>query len=175
MWLIPWVSVNKSNIKFIEHFTVAGCFSPSSGAFIHVNLTTALWGWCLIAPMLQMRTMNPCEEEQAAYQPHVVQKQRSQHWKAGSPGSRSYVCVHVLRHVWLFATPWTVAHQAPLSVGLSRQEYWSGLSLPSPGDLLDPGIQPTSPVSPAPQADSFTAWATWEALWIICCMLLIIE
>ena len=47
--------------------------------------------------------------------------------------------------------PWTVAHQAPLSVGFSRQEYWSGLPFPSPGDLADPGIEPGSP---ALQADS---------------------
>ena len=53
-----------------------------------------------------------------------------------------------------FATQWTVAHQAPLSVGLSRQEYWSGLPYPPPGDLPDPGINPTSPESPALQADS---------------------
>ena len=45
-------------------------------------------------------------------------------------------------HVLLFATPWTVAYQAPLSVRFSRQEYWSGLPFPSPGDLPDPGIQP---------------------------------
>ena len=42
-------------------------------------------------------------------------------------------------------TPWTVARQAPLSMGFSRQEYWSGLPFPSPGDLPDPGIKPTSP------------------------------
>ena len=47
------------------------------------------------------------------------------------------------------ATPWTVAHQAPLSLGSSRQEYWSGLSFPPPGDLPNLGIKPTSPVSPA--------------------------
>ena len=53
----------------------------------------------------------------------------------------------VLSHfspVWLFVTPWTVAHQAPLSMGFSRQEYWSGLQFSSPGDLPDPGIKPTS-------------------------------
>ena len=49
------------------------------------------------------------------------------------------------------ATPWTVARQAPLSMGFSRQEYWSGLPFPSPGDLPDPGIEPWSP---ALQADS---------------------
>ena len=42
------------------------------------------------------------------------------------------------------ATPWTVPHEAPLSMGFSRQEYWSGLLFPSPGDLLDPGIEPES-------------------------------
>ena len=47
----------------------------------------------------------------------------------------------------------TVAHQAPLSMGLFRQEYWSGLPFPSPGDLPDPGIEAMSPVSPALQAE----------------------
>ena len=51
----------------------------------------------------------------------------------------------------LFATPWTVARQAPLSMEFSRQEYWSALPFPSPGDLPDPGIEPWSP---ALQADS---------------------
>ena len=51
-------------------------------------------------------------------------------------------------------TPWTVAHQAPLSMGFSRQEYWSALPRPPPGDLPDPGIEPTSLMSPALQAGS---------------------
>ena len=50
-----------------------------------------------------------------------------------------------LSHVPLFATPWNVAYQAPLSMGFSRQEYWSGLPFPSPGDLPNPGIEPRSP------------------------------
>ena len=54
-------------------------------------------------------------------------------------------------HVQLFATPWTIALQALLSMGFSRQEYWSGLPFPSPEDLPDPGIEPRSPVL---QADS---------------------
>ena len=52
------------------------------------------------------------------------------------------------------ATLWTVVCQAPLSMGFSRQEYWSGLSFPPPGDLPDPGIEPTSPATPASQVDS---------------------
>ena len=56
-----------------------------------------------------------------------------------------FVAAQLLGHVRLFATPWTVAHQAPLSMGFSRQEYWSGLPFPLAGDLLDPGIEPESP------------------------------
>ena len=58
----------------------------------------------------------------------------------------SIICeVKLLSHVRLFVTPWTVAHQAPPSLGFSRQEYWSGLPFPSPGDLPNPGIEPRSP------------------------------
>ena len=50
----------------------------------------------------------------------------------------------MLSHVRLFVTPWTVAHQVPLSMGFSRQDYWRGWPLPPPGDLSDPGIKPRS-------------------------------
>ena len=62
--------------------------------------------------------------------------------------------VKSLSCVQLFATPWTVAHQAPPSMGFSRQEYWSGLPFPSPGDLPDPGIELKSP---SLQADALTS------------------
>ena len=55
------------------------------------------------------------------------------------------IVVSSLSHIQLFVTPWTVAHQAPLSMGFSGQEYWSGLLFPSPGDLSNPGIEPASP------------------------------
>ena len=61
------------------------------------------------------------------------------------------VKVKLLSRVQLFATPWTVACQAPQSMEFSRQEYWSGLPFPSPGDLRNPGIEPRSP---ALQADA---------------------
>ena len=64
------------------------------------------------------------------------------------------VKVKSLSRVRLFATPWTVAHQAPLSMGFSKQEYWSGLPFPSPGDLPNPGIEPTSPTL---QGDALTS------------------
>ena len=64
------------------------------------------------------------------------------------------VKVKSLSRVRLFATPWTVDYQASLSMEFSRQEYWSGLPFPSPGDLSDPGIKPRSP---AFQADALTS------------------
>ena len=70
-------------------------------------------------------------------------------------GFQEFECeVFLLSENQLLATPWTVARQAPLFMGFSRQEYWSGLSFPYPGNLPNPGIQPMSPVSPALQADS---------------------
>ena len=59
------------------------------------------------------------------------------------------MCACVLSRVQLFATPWTVAQQAPLSMGFPRQEYWSGLPFPPPGDLPHPETKPTSHMSPA--------------------------
>ena len=79
----------------------------------------------------------------------------------------SFLCACVLScysHVQLFATLWTVACQARLSMEFSRQEYWSGLPFPSPGDLPDPGMEPASLMSPALTGGFFTTTVTWEAL-----------
>ena len=67
------------------------------------------------------------------------------------PNASLKVKENLLSRVRLFATPWTVAYQAPPSMGFSRQECWSGLPFPSPGDLPNPGIEPKSP---ALQADA---------------------
>ena len=72
----------------------------------------------------------------------------------------------VLSRVQLFATPWTVACQAPLSMGFFRQEYWSGLPFPPPGDLSEPGVKPASLMSPTLAGGFFTTSATWEALFL---------
>ena len=69
-----------------------------------------------------------------------------------------------LSHVRLFVTLWTVVHQAPLSTGFSRQEYWQGLPFPSPGDLPNPGLEATSLMTPEMAGGFFTTSATWEAL-----------
>ena len=80
----------------------------------------------------------------------------------GDGGGGGFACIHAksLSHVQLFATPWTVAHQAPLSMGFSRQECWSGLPFPPPGDLPEPGIEPESLLSPALARRFFTTCAT---------------
>ena len=64
-----------------------------------------------------------------------------------------------------FVTLWSIARQAPpLSMGLSRQDYWNGLPFPSPGDLHDPGIEPASLISPALAGQFFATSDTWEVL-----------
>ena len=65
-------------------------------------------------------------------------------------------------HVRLFGTLWTIAHQAPLSIGLHRQEYWTELLFPSSGDLPDLRIEPTSLTSPALAGRFFTTSTTWD-------------
>ena len=71
------------------------------------------------------------------------------------------VCVYaqLLSHVRVFETSWTVAHQAPLSIEFSRQEYWSSLPFLTPGNLHNPGIKPT----PALAGGFFITSDTWEA------------
>ena len=71
------------------------------------------------------------------------------------------VKVKSLSRVRLFATPWTIVYETPPSMEFSKQENWSGLPFPSPGDLPNPGIEPVSPVL---QADAFITWATREVV-----------
>ena len=82
--------------------------------------------------------------------------------------SRQSLCVcvytYVLSVVSDSVTPWTAARQVPISMGFSRQEYWSGLPLPPPRNIPDPGIKPASLDSPALAGGFFTIGAIWEAL-----------
>ena len=66
------------------------------------------------------------------------------------------MCIQSLSRVWLFVIPWTVAHQAPLSMGFPRQEYWRGLPFPPPGDLPNPGIELATLEVPALEGKFFT-------------------
>ena len=91
-----------------------------------------------------------------------------------SSPSVAYRYAQSLSHIRLFAAPWTVACQISLSMGFPKQEYWSGLPFPVPGDLPDPGIKPMSLASPALAGRFFTTSATWEAFvcrrWEIKCL-----
>ena len=113
--------------------------------------------------------------------------------------TQSYICVHILFHcsllqntgysslcftigpcckwkllscVWLFVTPWTVSHQAPLSMEFSRQEYWSGLPCLPPRDLPNPGNKPMSLISPTLASGFCNTSTTWEAPWRVLILLL---
>ena len=74
---------------------------------------------------------------------------------------RNAVMLSHFSYIWLFVTLWTKAYQSPLSLGFPRQEYWSGLLCPPPGDLRHPGIEPQSIMSPALTGRFFTTSATW--------------
>ena len=88
-----------------------------------------------------------------------------QGWYLNFPPTLYFLCgLRHFSHVQLFGTLWTVALQAPLSTGFSRQEHWCGLPFSSPGGLPDPEIEPTSPASPALASRFFTTSTTWEAL-----------
>ena len=76
------------------------------------------------------------------------------------------VCAQSLSPVWLFVTSWTVAYQAPLSMGFPRQEYWSGLPFPPSGDLLNLGIELTSPASLALAGGFFTTEPPKKTVWL---------
>ena len=85
----------------------------------------------------------------------------------------------VLSCVWFFVTPWTVAHQAPLSMESSRQEYWSGLPHPTPGDIPNSGMEPVSLASPTLVGIFFTTMSPGKppnyvhyllAIWALVCL-----
>ena len=74
------------------------------------------------------------------------------------------VCAQLPTCIWLFVARWTVAQQAPLPMEFSKQEYWSGVTFPPPGNLPDPRTEPMSLASPALAGGLFTTSVTWEAL-----------
>ena len=81
-------------------------------------------------------------------------------WDAWS-GRRERKQRKSLSHVQLFVTPWPIACQAPLSMGFSRQEYYSGLPCPSPGDLPNPGTESASPALAGGFFNTSAVWASW--------------
>ena len=114
----------------------------------NVTLTADLAKWktgCSFQITVQTSTLNTFKEAWSR-----VSKRETWHFMKSEIYNQHTlqtvkVKVKSLSHVRLFATPWTAAYQAPQSMGFSRQEHWSGLPFPSPGDLPDPGIEPGSP------------------------------
>ena len=98
------------------------CMNKTGRSFASLHFTPRGWGW-------GCRGTNTCRSS-----PHPVMD-----WKW------TVVAVELLSHVWLFVTPWTVVCQVPLPMGFPRQEYWSGVPFPPPGDLPNSGIEPLSP------------------------------
>ena len=132
------------NVKFKTTFSLSSfnfikrLFSSSSFSAIMV-VSSAYLRLLIFLPEI---LIPPCASSSPAFlMMYSAYKLNKVKWKK----------VKSLSRVWLFATPWTVAYQAPPSMGFSRQECWSGLSFPSPGDLPDPRIEPRSP---ALQADA---------------------
>ena len=89
------------------------------------------------------------------------------HWATWEAPTTCYVRLGCMlswfSHIWLFVTPWTIAHQAPLSMGFSRQEYWSWLPFPTLGDLSNARIEPATLICPTLAGRFFTTSANWEA------------
>ena len=134
--LVPGPKAKASSLEITNptSFTVSYQYSFSFWRTIYPSLVLKKRGW-------EVHFLKPCLSESVFI------------WLIFPGGSddnclqcrRKRRKVKLLSHVWLFVTPWTVAHQAPLSVGFSRQEYWSGLPFPSPGIFLTQGSNPGLP------------------------------
>ena len=110
---------------------------------IKVTVSGKVCDWCRLGPHPLLGSS------------HCGQEMNDYNWSIPCHVKESEkVKVKSISCVWPFVTLWTVAHQAPSSMGFSRQEYWNGLPFPSPGDLPNPGIEPRSP---ALQADALTS------------------
>ena len=128
-----------------------------------LGATKSVLSLCSRARELQLlkpacpRTRAPQKEKPLQWEAHMLQLKRSPKMPQPEKSPNKKIKLNIknmkvksFSRVRLFATPWTVAYQAPLSMGFSRQEYWSGVPLPSPGELPNPGTN-----SPALQADTF--------------------
>ena len=119
-------------------------------------------------PSMGSQQQQQCQHKSVPFS-YILQGITGEVEKLNSPYQSTWACssgnncvLYMLHYILLFAIPWTVAHQAPLSTGFSSQEYWHGLPFPPPGDLPDAGIKVVSLASLALQADSLPR-ATWEA------------
>ena len=125
--------------------------NPLQYSCLENSMEKAAW-WATVYRVTKSQTllsMHICIGLSAYFLPDLL-------WKDPFPLFNRKVKVKLLSHVRLFVTLWTGVYQAPPSMGFSRQEYWSGLPFPSPGDLPDSGIKPRSP---SLEEDTFNLWA----------------
>ena len=140
---LPTPALN-SNCQLIRHFHLQIPQVPQNSMFQHIFFYLLV----LLSRFSRVRLCcDPIDGSPPGSPVPGILQVRTLEWVAISFSNawKWKVKVKSLSHVQLSATPWTVAYQAPLSMGLSRQEYWSGVPLPSPGDLPDPGVKPRSP------------------------------
>ena len=137
LWKTVWCFLTKLNILLPYNLRMSflGIYLKEVKTYLHKSTCI----WMLVAALFIITKTEINHQSSVGEQVHKLQYIQI---------VKSLICVR------LFATPWTGAHQAPPSMGFSRQEYWSGLPFPSPGDLPDPGIEPRSP---ALQADALTS------------------
>ena len=141
----PWYFPPSKNSKLLSMSFCLSLLAPPSKILPHVVLTGKLV-WDILPLSLYFLAPNKLVP---SYLPRRL-----------FPQFFSCACLpSCFSRVWLFVTLWTVAHQAPLSMGFSRQEYWNGLPCPPSGHLPNPGIEPASLMSPALASGFFTTSA----------------
>ena len=165
-WVLPNVELNRKENSLIREITGIPrqpsiykkhylSTDKTDAAYVMVNALSSLRGWPLLWHCDPPGGLGPPGRTWAWLSAlpfsEVTDQRLHMHFALLLPFSLSVVSDS--------AAPWTVAHQAPLSMGFFRQECWSGLPCPSSGDLPDPEIEPTSPVSPALAGGFFAHWA----------------
>ena len=157
MFLVSQVQSNLATESF--HYKIQQCWEEveyprrhvgwhtpreASGSFQRKNsiVIVNFWlNWAWQTYLIQEKMLSQCSQRWGGKEPATMTGGVPREWL-----SLAHLCffwfVYVLSCIWLFATPGTVAHQASLSMGTFRREYWSGLPFPSPGNLPDPGIEP---------------------------------
>ena len=146
-----------------QNFRHGLCFGLLALDELSHGLTSLRLPFCgqeVVCPMAAVCHDTEVNKKDMAYNCNFQSNGRGKHWTNKHRNThiiidctKYYKEVKLLSRVWLLAIPWTVADQAPPSMGFFRKEYWSGLPFPSPRDLADPGIEPGSPVL---QADSLS-------------------
>ena len=152
-----WGKVDNMHGAVSIYWTPAVYCVTSWEALLHcwearaLDLELLMWPWLEACPSVSW--FSPAWNENTQESSALI-RSSAQCLLYSVTATDQHMCAHAqpLSRVWLIVTPWTIACEAPLSMEFSRQEYWSGLPFPSPGDLPDAGIEPGSPVL---QADSW--------------------